>query len=165
SAAPPPGRSQQIDAGQAFRVLIDYAHTVNAFRSLLSALRDLLGEGGRLIAVFGAAGNRDRGKRPVLAEIAMKYTDYFYVTNEDPCDEDPHQIMAEILSGVPSEDAGRRFELQPDRETAIRLACQRAGASDTVVILGKGHERSIVAGGRKLPWSDEDVTRRILSAL
>lgn len=162
TAQPPPGRMQRIDVGQPFRVLVDYAHTTHAFRSVLSGIYGQPGRTGRIIAVFGAAGNRDRAKRPILARLALEFTDFFYITNEDPFGESAEAIMAEVASGAGSDERGRRFELEPDRGTAIRRAIERAQPGDTVIITGKGHEQSIVADGRKRPWSDADAVRAAL---
>lgn len=165
AARPPPGRLQRIATGRPFEVLVDYAHTVNAFRSVLEGVRAGQNNGNRLIAVFGAAGNRDRAKRPVLAAIARQYTDYFYVTNEDPFDEPPEAIIDEVLAGIDRGEQGVRFEREPDRARAIERALRRAGPGDTVIILGKGHEQSIVVGGRKEPWNDALTVRRVLEAI
>jgi UDP-N-acetylmuramoyl-L-alanyl-D-glutamate--2,6-diaminopimelate ligase len=160
-AAAPPGRMQRVAEDGPIDVVIDYAHTPNAFRSVLSALRGQL-QGGRLIAVFGAAGNRDRQKRPELARIALAHTDFFYITNEDPFGEDPAEIIGEIASGVSPEDEGRRFLRIPDRGDAIRRAIAAARPGDVVAILGKGHEQSIAVGNRKEAWSDLAAARRAL---
>jgi UDP-N-acetylmuramoyl-L-alanyl-D-glutamate--2,6-diaminopimelate ligase len=161
-ASPPPGRQQRIEAGQPFDVVIDYAHTPNAFRSVLSSARAFTR--GRLIAVFGAAGNRDRGKRPLLARIAAQHADLAIVTNEDPFGEDPEAIIDEILAGVSPGEIGTRFIREPDRGSAIRLALAEGRPGDTVLILGKGHEQSIVVGGRKEAWSDAEAVREALPA-
>jgi UDP-N-acetylmuramoyl-L-alanyl-D-glutamate--2,6-diaminopimelate ligase len=160
-AQPPPGRMERIDAGQPFDILIDYAHTVHAFESVLAGLRQSLNPDQRLIAVFGA-GNRDRGKRPVLAQIASRYADFFLITNEDPFDEQPTAIIEEIATGVAPEERGYRYEIEPDRGEAIARAVRTARPGDVVVITGKGHERSIVHHGRKEHWSDPDAVRRAL---
>jgi UDP-N-acetylmuramoyl-L-alanyl-D-glutamate--2,6-diaminopimelate ligase len=144
-----------------FEVLVDYAHTPNAFRSVLSTLREGL-SGGRLIAVFGATGNRDRQKRPELARIARDLTDFFYITNEDPFGEDPESIMNEIEAGVPREELGTRYARVSDRGEAIRRAIAAARPGDVVVLLGKGHERSIAVGDRKESWSDLETARSAL---
>ncbi|GAC1444414.1 MAG: UDP-N-acetylmuramoyl-L-alanyl-D-glutamate--2,6-diaminopimelate ligase [Chloroflexota bacterium] len=164
AARMPPGRMQSIDTGQPFRVIVDYAHTVNAFTSVLSGVRSHMSGGGRLIAVFGAAGNRDRSKRPQLAKIAHGLTDYFFITNEDPFGENAGSIIEQIVAGVPAADKGRRFEVEPDRAQAILRAVERARPGDTVVILGKGHEESIVVNGRKVPWSDARFATEALGA-
>jgi UDP-N-acetylmuramoyl-L-alanyl-D-glutamate--2,6-diaminopimelate ligase len=164
AAEGPPGRLQAVTQDAPFEVLVDYAHTPNAFRSVLSALREGL-NGGRLIAVFGAAGNRDHQKRPELARIARSCTDFFYITNEDPFGEDPEAIMDEIEAGAPSEEMGKRYARVPDRAEAIRQAIARARPGDVIVLLGKGHERSIAAGDRNEPWSDVEKARSVLEQL
>jgi UDP-N-acetylmuramoyl-L-alanyl-D-glutamate--2,6-diaminopimelate ligase len=161
-ASPPPGRQERIRAGQPFEVVIDYAHTPHAFHSILSTARAFTR--GRLIVVFGAAGNRDRAKRPLLAQIAGRYADRAVVTNEDPFGEDPEAIIDEILAGVPAGALGTRFIREPDRGRAIEAAMRDAGPGDTVLILGKGHERSIVANGRNEAWSDAEAVRDALPA-
>ena len=162
AARPPPGRLERIAAGQPFEVLVDYAHTVHAFRSVLRTLRCRAPASSRLIAVFGAAGGRDRAKRPVLARIAREHADFFIITNEDPCTEQPEAIMEEIAAGIPGEEEGTRYECVLDRARAIRRALERARTGDTVVILGKGHEQSIMMNGHKEPWSDVAVARKAL---
>lgn len=157
TAQPPPGRMEKVDLGQPFDVVVDYAHTPHAFQSVLSGLRN--SRHGRVIAVFGAAGNRDRAKRPQLAQIARRYTDFFYITNEDPFGEKAATIIDEIAAGVDAGEEGERFVRVPDRETAIRCAVGLARPGDVVVILGKGHEQSIVVNGRQEPWSDAEVAR------
>lgn len=163
SASLPPGRLQPVTCGQSFDVLIDYAHTVNAFQSVLSAIRGRTS--GRLIAVFGAAGNRDRAKRPEFARIAARYSDLAIVTNEDPFGEQPDAIIDEVLAGVPAGDARRRFVREPDRGRAIERALQSAARGDAVLILGKGHEQNIVVNGIKVPWSDAEVATGVLERL
>ncbi len=162
-ASPPPGRLQRVTLGQPFDVLIDYGHTIHAFRSVLAGLRRRVPPGNRVIAVFGAMGDRDRGKRPILAQIARRYTDYFYITNEDPAGEDAGAIIEEIAAGVPAGERGIRFDCVLDRRDAILAAIRRAAPGDTVIILGKGHEQSILDGTVKLPWSDEAVAREALA--
>ena len=162
AAIPPPGRMEHINVGQAFDVVVDYAHTTHAFRAALSSARHATP--GRLIAVFGAAGDRDRYKRPQLAEIAREYADYFFITNEDPFGEDPLAIIEEIAAGLPEAEYGKRYEREPDRGRAIESALEMARAGDAVVILGKGHEQSIVANGRKEPWSDVETVKQVLGA-
>lgn len=163
AASPPRGRLQVIPGDHGFDILVDYAHTPNAFEHVLASLRRQQSDSGKVIAVFGAAGNRDRWKRPLLAEIAMRYTDFFYITNEDPFGEAPQTIIEEIASGVPREEEGSRFEIEPERGRAISLAIERAEPGDIVIILGKGHERSIVVEGSKEPWSDEETVREALA--
>lgn len=164
-AHPPPGRMERVSTDLDFDVVVDYAHTPNAFQQVLATLRERQKDSGHVIAVFGAAGNRDRAKRPLLASIARRYADYFFITNEDPCDERADAIIDEVASGVPGHEEGRFFERQPDRGRAITTALSRARPGDVVIILGKGHERSIVVDGRKEPWSDAAAVRHALEAL
>lgn len=164
-AQPPPGRMQSVTDGQPFDVLIDYAHTTHAFRSVLATLRERTCSPGRLIAVFGAAGNRDHAKRPRLAHIAREYADFFIITNEDPFGENATDIVDDIAAGLPKDEEGVRFRREIDRGRAIELAVEHALPGDTVVILGKGHEQSIVVNGRKEPWSDVEAVRRTLRNL
>lgn len=161
AAKAPPGRMERVDFGQDFEVIVDYAHTEHAFRSVLSTLR-ARSSGGRLIAVFGATGNRDRAKRPNLGRIAHTYADYFIITNEDPYGERPEVIIEEVASGLPREDEGTHYVREGDRGEAIRQAVALAQPGDTVVILGKGHEQSIVVNGRKEPWSDVAAVREAI---
>jgi UDP-N-acetylmuramoyl-L-alanyl-D-glutamate--2,6-diaminopimelate ligase len=164
AAEPPPGRLQRVITEGEVDVLVDYAHTPNAFRSVLSDIRLRTGPGRRIIAVFGAAGGRDRSKRPLLARVAREYADYFIVTNEDPCDESPDAIISEVAAGVPSSEEGTCFERESDRGRAIEKAIGRARRGDVVIILGKGHERSIVVNGRKESWNDVTAARAILES-
>lgn len=152
AAQPPPGRLQSIETGRPFRVLVDYAHTMHAFRTVLATLR--AGSAGRLIAVFGATGSRDRAKRPILAQIARELTDLFILTNEDPYGEPAGRIIDEIEAGLDPAERGTRYLREDDRGQAIRTALALAHPGDTVVILGKGHEQSMVVNGRKQTWSD-----------
>jgi len=160
----PPGRFYRVRAGQPFEVVVDYAHTKNAFASVLGTVRAATPPPRQVIAVFGAAGNRDRDKRPVLARLARHYADFFIITNEDPCDEPAEKIMAEIAAGVPAAEEGDRFIREPDRGRAIRRALALATPGDAVVILGKGHEQSIAVQGRQEPWSDVAAVQDALGA-
>jgi len=165
AARPPPGRLQRVSAGQPFDVLVDYAHTTHAFESVLTSLRERTPHPKQLIAVFGAAGDRDRAKRPILARIARDFADFFVITNEDPFGEHPDAIVDEIAAGLPRDERGTRFERELDRAAAIRMALTRARPGDAVVILGKGHEQSIVVDGHRQPWSDVEVIRRVLEGI
>jgi UDP-N-acetylmuramoyl-L-alanyl-D-glutamate--2,6-diaminopimelate ligase len=154
-ATPPPGRFEPVDEGQSFAVLVDYAHTPDSLENLLRAARRLTE--GRLISVFGAGGDRDRGKRPLMGRAGAELSDLAIVTSDNPRSEDPAAIVEEILAGV-DERAG--VEVEPDRRAAIALAIGRARPGDTVVIAGKGHEQGQeLEGGRKVPFDDREVAR------
>ena len=158
-----PGRMELIEVGQPFAVIVDYAHTPASLDLVLRALRPLTP--GRLIAVFGSAGERDRAKRPMMGRIAATHADFFVLTDEDPRGEDRAAILAEIAAGAVAAGArqGTHFLCCPDRRTAIRLAFERAATGDTVLLAGKGHEQSIIINGRSHPWDDRAVARELLS--
>ncbi|HWT23820.1 MAG TPA: UDP-N-acetylmuramoyl-L-alanyl-D-glutamate--2,6-diaminopimelate ligase [Solirubrobacteraceae bacterium] len=162
AAAPPvPGRVQPVEEGQPFAVLVDYSHKPAALENVLATARDMAA--GRVIVVFGAGGDRDRGKRPVMGAIAAQLADIAVVTSDNPRSEAPEAIIDEILAGVPEGAAG--VERIADRRAAIARAVSLAGAGDVVVIAGKGHERGQeFAGGRKEPFDDVAVAREALRA-
>jgi UDP-N-acetylmuramoyl-L-alanyl-D-glutamate--2,6-diaminopimelate ligase len=160
-AAAPPGRFEPIDEGQDFSVLVDYAHTPDSLQNVLRAARGL-GEG-RVISVFGAGGDRDRGKRPQMGHAGAELSDLAIVTSDNPRSEDPEAIVAEVLAGIEDREG---IEVEVDRRAAIALALSRAEAGDTVVIAGKGHEQGQeFENGRKLPFDDRDVAREELRRL
>ena len=151
-----PGRFEPVDEGQRFAVLVDYAHTPDSLENVLRAARELAE--GRVIAVFGAGGDRDRGKRPLMGEIGTRLADVSFVTSDNPRSEDPEAIIAEIVAG-----AGREVEHDVDRRRSIGRAIELAAPGDVVVIAGKGHEQGQeFAGGRKEPFDDVAVAREAL---
>ena len=159
AAAPPPGRLQAVDEGQPFAVFVDYAHKPDALESVLRTARELA-EGGRVLVVFGAGGDRDRGKRPLMGAIAARDADRVLLTSDNPRSEDPDAIIAEILAGA---EGAANVRVQPDRRAAIHAAVREAAPGDVVVIAGKGHERGQeFAGGRKEPFDDAAVAREAL---
>jgi UDP-N-acetylmuramoyl-L-alanyl-D-glutamate--2,6-diaminopimelate ligase len=156
-----PGRFEPIDEGQAFAVLVDYAHTPDSLENVLRAARRL--SEGRVLAVFGAGGDRDRDKRPKMGRAGAALSDLAIVTSDNPRSEDPEAIIAEVLSGV---ENGANVEVEPDRRAAIALALGRAQPGDTVVIAGKGHEQGQeFEDGCKLPFDDREVARAELRRL
>jgi UDP-N-acetylmuramoyl-L-alanyl-D-glutamate--2,6-diaminopimelate ligase len=160
-APPPPGRFEPIDEGQPFAVLVDYAHTPDSLENALRAARGL-GEG-RVISVFGAGGDRDRGKRPLMGRAGAELSDLAIVTSDNPRSESPEAIVAEVLAGT---GEGGPVEAEVDRRAAIALALSRAEPGDTVVIAGKGHEQGQeFEAGRKLPFDDREVAREELRRL
>jgi UDP-N-acetylmuramoyl-L-alanyl-D-glutamate--2,6-diaminopimelate ligase len=151
-----PGRFQTVDEGQDFAVLVDYAHTPDSLENVLRAARAL--SVGRVHVVFGCGGDRDRGKRPIMGEIARRLADRVIVTSDNPRSEDPEAIIAQILAG-----AGSDVEHLVDRREAIAEAIAGAEAGDVVVIAGKGHEQGQeFEAGRKLPFDDVTVAREAL---
>jgi UDP-N-acetylmuramoyl-L-alanyl-D-glutamate--2,6-diaminopimelate ligase len=157
-----PGRFEQVRAGQSFLVIVDYAHTPDALERVLATARRITR--GRLAAVFGCGGDRDRGKRPRMGAIAAGLADRVWITSDNPRTERPEAIVAEVLAGVPGE-AAARVEAEPDRRTAIERALRWARGNDTVVIAGKGHETYQVIGADILPFDDREIARQILSEL
>ncbi len=160
-----PGRMERIDMGQPFGVVVDYAHTGDSVRKVLSVLREIAER--NLIIVAGAAGERDPGRRFGVGRAAAEGADFAVFTNEDPRGEDPATIVREI--GRHAEEAGRvrgrDFIEVEDRREAIAAALARAEPGDSIVICGKGHERSIELGGESIPWDDREVTREELAKL
>jgi UDP-N-acetylmuramoyl-L-alanyl-D-glutamate--2,6-diaminopimelate ligase len=152
-----PGRMEEV-ISKPFKVIVDYAFTPNALEKVYQTLKNSNFQlpNSKLICVLGACGGgRDKWKRPVLGELAAKYCDEVIVTNEDPYDEDPWQIIEQVASGT----KGKARKIL-DRREAIRTALKLAKEGDVVVITGKGCEPSIcVAGGRKIPWDDRKVVR------
>jgi UDP-N-acetylmuramoyl-L-alanyl-D-glutamate--2,6-diaminopimelate ligase len=158
---PAPGRFQPLDEGQPFTVLVDYAHTPDSLENVLRAARSLTE--GRLLAVFGCGGDRDRGKRPQMGRIAAELADLTFVTSDNPRSEEPAAIVAEILAGVAAD--GAAVEAIVDRQAAIERAISLARRGDVVVIAGKGHEQGQeFAAGRKVPFDDAQVARAELRA-
>ncbi|MCW3028524.1 MAG: UDP-N-acetylmuramyl-tripeptide synthetase [Solirubrobacterales bacterium] len=167
-----PGRFEPVDEGQDFAVLVDDAHTPDSLENVVRSARELIGSGergrgrGRVICVFGAGGDRDRGKRPLMGEIAARLADGIVVTSDNPRSEDPDLIIAEIMAGV--ERAGSRAAFVrsiTDRAKAIAEAVAGAERGDVVVIAGKGHEQGQeFADGRKVPFDDATVAREALRA-
>ena len=156
------GRMERIDEGQPFTVIVDYAHTPDSLEKVLRTLRPLTG--GRLMAVFGSAGERDTQKRPIMGRITAQLADFFVITDEDPREEDRLTILKEIAAGARAvgKREGEDFLCIADRREAIAAAFARAGAGDTVLLAGKGHEQSIIMGTTKIPWDDRRVAREIL---
>jgi UDP-N-acetylmuramoyl-L-alanyl-D-glutamate--2,6-diaminopimelate ligase len=161
-----PGRMMSVEAGQPFSVIVDYAHTPDSMSKVLTLLRNL-NPSGRLIAVSGSAGERDRVKRPMQGEVSAKLADISIFTSEDPRFEDPDQIIEEIAAGATQAGAerGKDFFCITDRAEAVRLALSLARPGDCVALLGKGHERSIIWGFEKRPWDEAQVARTILEEM
>jgi UDP-N-acetylmuramoyl-L-alanyl-D-glutamate--2,6-diaminopimelate ligase len=161
-AARVPGRFEPIDEGQGFAVLVDYAHTPDSVENALRAARRLTE--GKLISVFGAGGDRDKAKRPLMGRAGGTLSDVAVVTSDNPRSEDPEAIVAEVAAGAREGDA--ELVVEVDRHAAIALALGRARPGDTVVIAGKGHEQGQeFEGGRKIPFDDREVAREELRKL
>ena len=158
------GRLEEIDGGQNFKIYVDFAHTPNALKQVLSLLRKQKSAGSRLIAVFGAAGLRDTEKRPMMGEIAGKLADFSVITAEDPRTEDVNQICRQIAEGC--QKAEGNFKVIVDRQKAFDYAiCKLAKKNDIVVVCGKGHERSMCFGQTEYPWSEHAAVRKSLQLI
>jgi UDP-N-acetylmuramoyl-L-alanyl-D-glutamate--2,6-diaminopimelate ligase len=161
-----PGRVEPVDEGQGFVVLVDYAHTPDSLKNVLSTAHEV--GHGRVICVFGAGGDRDRGKRPLMGEIGARLADVLLVTSDNPRSEDPEAIIAEIMagtSGVSRPGGAPMVTAEVDRRAAIERAIALAGSGDVLVIAGKGHEQGQeLAGGVKVPFDDVTVAREALRA-
>ena len=151
-----PGRFERIDEGQPFTVLVDYAHTPSALETVLEAARELTR--GRLLCVFGAGGDRDRVKRPLMGRVVNDLVDVALVTSDNPRSEDPGAIAAEVVGSL-------ELDVELDRRRAIERALESAREGDVVVIAGKGHEQGQEIAGRRLPFDDREVARETLRRL
>jgi UDP-N-acetylmuramoyl-L-alanyl-D-glutamate--2,6-diaminopimelate ligase len=156
-----PGRFESVQQGQPFLIVVDYAHTDDALRNVISVARELHPK--RVITLFGCGGDRDRAKRPLMAQAAAEASDYVVLTSDNPRSEDPLNIMNDALVGL------RRFDtphtIEPDRAKAIRAALREARAGDIVILAGKGHETYQVLKDRVIHFDDREVARDVLEEL
>lgn len=154
-----PGRFEQVDLGQDYTVVVDYAHTPDGLENVLQTARQLVQN--RLITVFGCGGDRDRTKRPLMGEIAGRYSDFCIVTSDNPRTEDPQAIIDDILPGLNRVETSR-YAVVPDRREAIRHAINIAKSDDLVVIAGKGHETYQLVMGQVLDFDDRLVAAEMI---
>lgn len=161
-----PGRMEQIDFGQKFLTIVDFAHTPNALKRTLETARQL-SPNGRVIAIFGSAGLRDRQKRRMMAEISTQLADLTILTAEDPRTESLNEILEEMAEGAQSQGGkeGSTFWCIPDRREAIRYAIKMACPGDIVIACGKGHEQSMCFDATEYPWDDRIAVRAALAEL
>ena len=156
-----PGRFERVVEGLPYDVVVDYAHTPDGLEKLLTASREITKN--RVILVFGACGDRDKGKRPIMGEIAAKLADRILLTDEESYNEDPAKIREMIYDGIEKIKGGEMKTTEvPDRRDAIEKALAVATKGDTVLITGMGHEVYRIVKGERLPWNDADVVREIL---
>jgi UDP-N-acetylmuramoyl-L-alanyl-D-glutamate--2,6-diaminopimelate ligase len=153
-----PGRLEPVDEGQPFSVLVDYAHKPEALANVLRTAREL--SRGRVLVVFGAGGDRDREKRPLMGRIASELADVVVITSDNPRSEDPQAIVDEILAGTRPD-----VQVELDRRVAIESAVDQAREGDVLVIAGKGHEPGQEVAGEIHPFDDRDVAREALRAV
>lgn len=156
------GRFEHVNVGQDFQVIVDYAHTEDGLRNVLGAAREICE--GRILVVFGCGGDRDKGKRPKMGQVAVELGDYAIVTSDNPRSEDPERIMLDIEVGL--QRAQKRkyddYDMIPDRAEAIRRAISMAKPGDLVLIAGKGHEDYQILGDKTIHFDDREVARNIL---
>ena len=154
-----PGRFERVPHEGDFAVVVDYAHTDDALLNTLRTARDLTD--GRIITVFGCGGDRDRTKRLPMGDVAAELSDLVIITSDNPRNEDPLKIIAEIEIGV--KDKGKAYEVISDRREAINRAISLARANDVVIIAGKGHENYQIIGADKFHFDDREVAAEALA--
>jgi UDP-N-acetylmuramoyl-L-alanyl-D-glutamate--2,6-diaminopimelate ligase len=157
-----PGRFEAIARGQAFDVIVDFAHTPDGLGQALAAARDACR--GLVIVVFGCGGDRDPSKRPEMGRVSAQLADRVIVTSDNPRTEDPMAIVNAIIAGVPN-DYRDRVMVEPDRRAAIAAAVSEARADDLVLIAGKGHERTQTIGTTAYPFDDREVVSTLLEEI
>lgn len=152
------GRAEYIKAGQNFDVIVDLAHTPSSYDAIFEAVKFSKKPKGRVISVFGAAGGgRDKWKRPELGRIAAENSDVIILTNEDPYEEDPKELLQDIKEGIDKSQFSGKLDIILDRKEAIKKAVSLARENDIILFLGKGTERTMVVGKEKIPWNEEDI--------
>jgi UDP-N-acetylmuramoyl-L-alanyl-D-glutamate--2,6-diaminopimelate ligase len=156
-----PGRFERVVEGLGYDVIVDYAHTPDALEKLLEAAKSVTKN--RVILVFGATGDRDKGKRPIMGEIAARLANRIILTDEESYDEDPQAIRDQVRAGIEAAGASGKMTEIADRRDAIEKALSIATKNDTILITGMGHEQYRIINGEKLPWNDGDVVRQILA--
>jgi UDP-N-acetylmuramoyl-L-alanyl-D-glutamate--2,6-diaminopimelate ligase len=159
--SPVEGRFEMIHSDTGATALVDYAHTPDALAHVLETLHEVNVKGGRIITVVGAGGNRDKGKRPAMARIAADFSQKLILTSDNPRDEDPEEILDDMLAGIP--EGMREHTLRiTNRQEAIRAACMLAGENDIVLVAGKGHEKTQEIKGEKFPFDDVEILKENL---
>lgn len=156
-----PGRFERAAKDEKYEVIVDYAHTPDALEKLLEATRNITKK--RIILVFGACGDRDTVKRPIMGKIAAKLADEIILTDEESYNEDPDKIRRDIYAGIEESKATNKTTEIADRREAIRHALNIAKKDDIILITGMGHEQFRIINGEKLPWNDTNIVREIIS--
>jgi UDP-N-acetylmuramoyl-L-alanyl-D-glutamate--2,6-diaminopimelate ligase len=156
-----PGRMMRVEAGQDFEILVDYAVTPAALQSALKAARQTTS--GKVTLVFGATGDRDKAKRPIMGEVAAKFADRIFLTDDETYKEDPMIIRQAVMEGIIKAGGQAKTTEVDERGAAIKQAIAEAKTRDTVLITGLGHQKDRNMGGKLVPWSDVEVAQRFLS--
>ena len=159
---PVSGRFEALHSPEGFSAIVDYAHTPDAIKNVLSTVNDVLRGRGNIITVVGAGGNRDKGKRPIMAAEAAKASNRVILTSDNPRNEDPQEIINDMLSGLTDEQRKKTIAIV-DRKEAIRTACAFAQKGDVVVVAGKGHENYQEIQGVKHHFDDKEVINDIFN--
>lgn len=155
------GRFEALRAPEGYTAIVDYAHTPDALQNVLSTITEVLDGKGEIITVVGAGGNRDKGKRPLMAQESVKYSDKVILTSDNPRFEEPQTIIDDMISGLSAEDM-RRVLTVVDRREAIRIACMMAKRGDVILVAGKGHEDYQEIQGVKHHFDDKEIIREIM---
>lgn len=159
---PVAGRFQTFASPRGYTAIVDYAHTPDALVNVLTTIRDVVGNTGKVITVVGAGGNRDRGKRPIMAKEASRLSDKLILTSDNPRFENPDDILKDMVEGLDAEDKRHTLRIT-DRREAIRTASQLAQKGDVVLIAGKGHENYQEICGVKHHFDDKEVVQDIFN--
>lgn len=157
------GRYQFVPNDRGYKIIVDYAHTPDAFEKLLGTVKDT--NSGKVILVFGATGDRDKTKRPIMGSIAAHYCDYIVLTDEESYNENPDRIRSDIRHGIEGSFEKIEFVEIADRYEAMKHALKRARKGDVVAITGMGHEQFRVINGERHPWNDVDIVKKLLKQL
>ena len=157
-----PGRFEQVLSETGITALVDYAHTPDALQNVLETIREFRTGNEQVITVVGCGGNRDKGKRPLMASIACNYSDKVILTSDNPRNEDPLEILKDMQAGVSPADYKKTVVLA-DREEAIKTACMMGKSGDIILVAGKGHEKYQEINGVKHPFDDKEVLSRMLN--
>jgi UDP-N-acetylmuramoyl-L-alanyl-D-glutamate--2,6-diaminopimelate ligase len=156
-----PGRFDRVVEGLPYDVIVDYAHTPDGYEKLLTAAREITKN--RVILVFGSCGDRDKGKRPIMGEIAAHLADRIFLTDEESYNEDPAQIREQVYEGIERAGGAAKTLEIPDRREAIKKALSVAVKGDTILITGMGHEMYRIVNGERIPWNDGETVRDLLA--
>ena len=157
-----PGRFEKIENSIGLNIFVDYAHTDDALMNLLETAREL--SRGKILVIFGAGGDRDKSKRARMGEIAGKLADWAVITSDNPRSEDPMEIISEIEKGILKTGSGK-YDIEPDRRTAIKKTLARGKDGDYILIAGKGHENYQIIKNKIINFDDAQVTREILKEM
>lgn len=157
-----PGRMESVEAGQSYKIWIDYAITPDAMEKVLQAGHDAVK--GKVHIVFGATGNRDRGKRPLMGEVAAKHADFIYLTDDETYDEDGDNIRRSVMQGIVAAKGKSKTKEIADRKQAIAAALKAAKKDDVVIVTGIGHQHTRTMGKKQIPWSEREVINSLLKS-